>query len=183
MLTVPVLPLNRCSPAGPSAGYRPCRNDGLPWRNCGQNALLDKLDAFRHLTLDGTARVWVVKNLTPILLRVLKTPRKLSAGRRTPEITTRHVVVIREGSAARNLNALAPLINELTARNACSVPMTVTRGKSPIRTHRCLNSPPDRTTQCTAALAYRVASWSTARHFGLNHLGYWHPASRPISSC
>ncbi|STP63295.1 adenine deaminase [Escherichia coli] len=43
----------------------------------GQNALLDKLDAFRHLTLDGHCPGLGGKNLTPILLRVLKTATKV----------------------------------------------------------------------------------------------------------
>lgn len=58
----------------------------------GQNALLDKLDAFRHLTLDGHCPVWVVKNLTPILLRDIENCHEsyhLEEGSR--EITTRQV--------------------------------------------------------------------------------------------
>ncbi len=58
----------------------------------GQNALLDKLDAFRHLTLDGHCPGLGGKDLTPILLRVLKTATKVISWKRTPEITTRHVV-------------------------------------------------------------------------------------------
>ncbi|SPW60767.1 adenine deaminase [Escherichia coli] len=59
----------------------------------GQNALLDKLDAFRHLTLDGHCPGLGGKELNAyIAAGIEKLPRKLSVGRRTPEIATRHVI-------------------------------------------------------------------------------------------
>lgn len=93
-------------------------------------------------------------------------------------------LMIREGSAARNLNALAPLINEFNSPQC----MLCTDDRNPweIAHEGHIDALIRRLIEqhnVPLHVAYRVASWSTARHFGLNHLGLLAPASRPISSC
>ena len=78
----------------------------------GQNALLDKLDAFRHLTLDGHCPGLGGKELNAYIAAGIENCHEsYQFGRRTPKLQLGMSLMIREGSAARNLNALAPLIN------------------------------------------------------------------------
>lgn len=82
----------------------------------GQNALLDKLDAFRHLTLDGHCPGLGGKELNAYIAAGIENCHEsyqLEEGRRKLQLGMS--LMIREGSAARNLNALAPLINEFNS--------------------------------------------------------------------
>ncbi|WP_170731817.1 adenine deaminase C-terminal domain-containing protein [Escherichia coli] len=75
----------------------------------GQNALLDKLDAFRHLTLDGHCPGLGGKELNAYIAAGIENCHEsyqLEEGRRKLQLGMS--LMIREGSAARNLNALAP---------------------------------------------------------------------------
>lgn len=83
----------------------------------GQNALLDKLDAFRHLTLDGHCPGLGGKELNAyITADTLKAhERFISWKKDARKLQLGMSLMIREGSAARNLNALAPLINEFNS--------------------------------------------------------------------
>ncbi len=73
----------------------------------GQNALLDKLDAFRHLTLDGHCPGLGGKELNAYITAGIENCHEsyqLEEGRRKLQLGMS--LMIREGSAARNLNAL-----------------------------------------------------------------------------
>ncbi|MGU0161706.1 amidohydrolase family protein [Escherichia coli] len=152
----------------------------------GQNALLDKLDAFRHLRWTVTAQGLGGKELNAYITAGIENCHEsyqLEEGRRKLQLGMS--LMIREGSAARNLNALAPLINEFNSPQCMLCTDDRTRGRSPqMKEHidalirRLIEQH-----NVPLHVAYRVASWSTARHFGLNHLGLPAPASRPISSC
>lgn len=151
----------------------------------GQNALLDKLDAFRHLTLDGHCPGLGGKELNAYITAGIENCHEsyqLEEGRRKLQLGMS--LMIREGSAARNLNALAPLINEFNSPQC----MLCTDDRNPweIAHEGHIDALIRRLIEqhnVPLHVAYRVASWSTARHFGLNHLGLLAPASRPISSC
>lgn len=97
-------------------------------------------------------------------------------------------LMIREGSAARNLNALAPLINEFNSPQC----MLCTDDRNPweIAHEGHIDALIRRLIEqhnVPLHVAYRVASWSTARHFGLNHLGLLAPRQagryRPVERC
>lgn len=88
-------------------------------------------------------------------------------------------LMIREGSAARNLNALAPLINEFNSPQC----MLCTDDRNPweIAHEGHIDALIRRLIEqhnVPLHVAYRVASWSTARHFGLNHLGLLAPGKQ-----
>ncbi|XNM84433.1 amidohydrolase family protein [Escherichia coli] len=85
----------------------------------------------------------------------------------------------RERSAARNLNALAPLINEFNSPQC----MLCTDDRNPweIAHEGHIDALIRRLIEqhdVPLHVAYRVASWSTARHFGLNHLGLLAPGEQ-----
>ncbi len=87
--------------------------------------------------------------------------------------------MIREGSAARNLNALAPLINKFNSPQC----MLCTDDRNPweIAHEGHIDALIRRLIEqhnVPLHVAYRVASWSTARRFGLNHLGLLAPGKQ-----
>lgn len=146
----------------------------------GQNALLDKMDAFRHLTLDGHCPGLNGKSLNAYIAAGIENCHesyRLEEGRRKLQLGM--VLMIREGSAARNLNALAPLVNEMNSPQC----MLCTDDRNPweiaheghidvlIRRLILQHNVP-------LHVAYRVASWSAARHFGLHHLGLLAPGKQ-----
>lgn len=146
----------------------------------GQNALLDKLDAFRHLTLDGHCPGLGGKELNAYIAAGIENCHEsyqLEEGRRKLQLGMS--LMIREGSAARNLNALAPLINEFNSPQC----MLCTDDRNPweIAHEGHIDALIRRLIEqhnVPLHVAYRVASWSTARHFGLNHLGLLAPGKQ-----
>lgn len=146
----------------------------------GQNALLDKLDAFRHLTLDGHCPGLGGKELNAYITAGIENCHEsyqLEEGRRKLQLGMS--LMIREGSAARNLNALAPLINEFNSPQC----MLCTDDRNPweIAHEGHIDALIRRLIEqhnVPLHVAYRVASWSTARHFGLNHLGLLAPGKQ-----
>lgn len=146
----------------------------------GQNALLDKIDAFRHLTLDGHCPGLNGKALNAYIAAGIENCHEsytLEEGRRKLQLGM--ALMIREGSAARNLNALAPLINDFNSPQC----LLCTDDRNPweiaheghidalIRRLILQHNVP-------LHVAYRVASWSAARHFGLHHLGLLAPGKQ-----
>lgn len=146
----------------------------------GQDALLDKLDAFRHLTLDGHCPGLGGKSLNAYIAAGIENCHEsysLEEGRRKLQLGM--ALMIREGSAARNLNALAPLINESNSPQC----MLCTDDRNPweIAHEGHIDALIRRLIEqhnVPLHIAYRVASWSAARHFGLHHLGLLAPGKQ-----
>ncbi len=146
----------------------------------GNVRILDKLDAFRHLTLDGHCPGVTGKALNAYIAAGIENCHEshtLAEGRE--KLAAGMALMIREGSAARNLNALAPLITELNSPQC----MLCTDDRNPWEIaheghidaliRRLINQH-----QVPLHVAYRVASWSPARHFGLKHLGLLAPGKQ-----
>ncbi|MDM2735429.1 adenine deaminase [Citrobacter sp. Ct235] len=146
----------------------------------GQNTLLDKMDAFRHLTLDGHCPGLSGKALNAYIAAGIENCHEsyaLEEGRRKLQLGM--ALMIREGSAARNLDALAPLINAFNSPQC----LLCTDDRNPweiaheghidalIRRLILHHNVP-------LHVAYRIASWSAARHFGLHHLGLLAPGKQ-----
>lgn len=146
----------------------------------GQDALLDKMDAFRHLTLDGHCPGMSGKVLNAYIAAGIENCHEsytLEEGRR--KLQRGMALMIREGSAARNLDALAPLINAFNSPQC----LLCTDDRNPweiaheghidalIRRLILQHNVP-------LHVAYRVASWSAAHHFGLRHLGLLAPGKQ-----
>lgn len=146
----------------------------------GQDALLDKMDAFRHLTLDGHSPGLQGKALNAYIAAGIENCHESylpEEGRRKLQLGM--ALMIREGSAARNLDALAPLINALNSPQC----MLCTDDRNPweIAHEGHIDALIRRLiTQHHVPLhiAYRVASWSAAQHFGLRHLGLLAPGKQ-----
>lgn len=146
----------------------------------GQDTLLDKMDAFRHLTLDGHCPGLSGTALNAYIAAGIENCHEsysLQEGRRKLQLGM--ALMIREGSAARNLDALAPLINESNSPQC----MLCTDDRNPWEIaheghidaliRRLINQH-----NVPLHIAYRVASWSAARHFGLHHLGLLAPGKQ-----
>ena len=146
----------------------------------GDSDIMDKLDAFRHLTLDGHSPMLSGKNLNGYLAAGIENCHEtlaLQEGRE--KLSLGMALMIREGSAARNLDTLAPLISELSSPQC----MLCTDDRNPWEIaheghinaliYRLINQH-----NIPAHVAYRVASWSAARHFGLKRLGLIAPGKR-----
>ncbi|HGV9228274.1 adenine deaminase [Citrobacter amalonaticus] len=146
----------------------------------GQDALLDKMDAFRPLTLDGHCPGLSGKALNAYIAAGIENCHEsytLEEGRR--KLQRGMALMIREGSAARNLDALAPLINAFNSPQC----LLCTDDRNPweiaheghidalIRRLILQHNVP-------LHVAYRVASWSAAHHFGLRHLGLLAPGKQ-----
>ncbi|EMN3920650.1 adenine deaminase [Citrobacter farmeri] len=146
----------------------------------GQNTLLDKMDAFRHLTLDGHCPGLSGKALNAYIAAGIENCHEsyaLEEGRRKLQLGM--ALMIREGSAARNLDALAPLINAFNSPQC----LLCTDDRNPweiaheghidalLRRLILQHNVP-------LHVAYRIASWSAARHFGLHHLGLLAPGKQ-----
>ncbi|TNV21556.1 adenine deaminase [Buttiauxella sp. B2] len=146
----------------------------------GNDTILDKIDAFRHLTLDGHSPGLRGKALNAYLCAGIENCHEthtLEEGRE--KLIAGMALMIREGSAARNLNTLAPLINAMNSPQC----MLCTDDRNPWEIaheghidaliRRLINQH-----HVPVYLAYRVASWSAARHFGLKHLGLLAPGKQ-----
>lgn len=146
----------------------------------GDETTLDKLDAFRHLTLDGHCPGVSGKMLNACVAAGIENCHEshtLAEGRE--KLAAGMALMIREGSAARNLNALAPLLSEFTSPQC----MLCTDDRNPWEIaheghidaliRRLINQH-----NVPLHVAYRVASWSPARHFGFKHLGLIAPGKQ-----
>lgn len=146
----------------------------------GNAAMLDKLDAFRDLTLDGHCPLLTGKDLNGYIAAGIENCHEtllLEEGRE--KLSLGMALMIREGSAAHNLDTLAPLITEFNSPQC----MLCTDDRNPWEIaheghinaliHRLINQH-----HIPAHVAYRVASWSAARHFGLRRLGLVAPGKQ-----
>lgn len=146
----------------------------------GRDTVLDKLDTFRHLTLDGHCPGVTGRALNAYIAAGIENCHEshtLTEGRE--KLAAGMALMIREGSAARNLNALAPLISEMNSPQC----MLCTDDRNPWEIaheghidaliRRLINQH-----NVPLHVAYRVASWSPARHFGLKHLGLIAPGKQ-----
>ncbi len=139
----------------------------------GEAETLDKLDAFRDMTLDGHCPMVTGKDLNGYIAGGIENCHESHRYEEGLEkLALGMALMIREGSAARNLDALAPLITAMSSpqcllctddRNPWEI---IHEGHMNALVYRLINQH-----QIPVHIAYRVASWSAARHFGLKNLG------------
>lgn len=139
----------------------------------GHPAMLDKLAAFSELNLDGHCPLLSGLELSGYVASGIQNCHETVSYREGKEKLTKGMaVIIREGSVAKNLDALAPLITEYSSP-LCLL-CTDDRNPHEIAKEGHLNYLVKRLIQhhkIKPHLAYRVASWSAAKHFGLRRLG------------
>lgn len=146
----------------------------------GEAETLDKLDAFRDMTLDGHCPMVTGKDLNGYIAGGIENCHESHRYEEGLEkLALGMALMIREGSAARNLDALAPLITGMSSpqcllctddRNPWEI---IHEGHMNALVYRLINQH-----QIPVHIAYRVASWSAARHFGLKNLGLVAPGKQ-----
>ena len=146
----------------------------------GESDTLDKLDAFRDMTLDGHCPMLTGKDLNGYIAGGIENCHESHRYEEGLEkLALGMALMIREGSAARNLDALAPLITPMSSpqcllctddRNPWEI---IHEGHMDALVYRLINQH-----HIPVHVAYRVSSWSAARHFGLKNLGLVAPGKR-----
>lgn len=145
----------------------------------GDPAVLEKLAAFQGRHIDGHAPLLRGARLNGYIAAGIRTEHEATTPEEALEKLSKGMtVLIREGSVCKDLHALAPILTERTApflafctddRNPLDI---AEEGHLDyvIRTAIALGAPP--------LAAYRAASWSAARAFGLHDRGLVAPGQR-----
>lgn len=139
----------------------------------GNPAMLDKLATFGQLNIDGHCPLLSGRELSAYVASGIQNCHETTNYQEGKEKLAKGMAVImREGSVAKNLDALAPLINDYSSP-LCLL-CTDDRNPHEIAKEGHINYMVKRLIQhhkIKPHLAYRVASWSAAKHFGLHRLG------------
>ena len=145
----------------------------------GDPGVLEKLAAFQGRHIDGHAPLLRGELLNGYITAGIRTEHEATTPEEALEKLSKGMtVLIREGSVCKDLHALAPILTERTApflafctddRNPLDI---AEEGHLDfiIRTAIALGAPP--------LAAYRAASWSAARAFGLHDRGLVAPGQR-----
>ncbi|MCJ2017973.1 adenine deaminase [Methylobacterium sp. E-065] len=145
----------------------------------GDSGVLEKLAAFQGRHIDGHAPLLRGERLNGYIAAGIRTEHEATTPEEALEKLSKGMtVLIREGSVCKDLHALAPILTERTApflafctddRNPLDI---AEEGHLDfiIRTAIALGAPP--------LAAYRAASWSAARAFGLHDRGLVAPGQR-----
>ncbi len=135
--------------------------------------MLDKLSAFSALNIDGHCPLVSGLELSAYTTCGIQNCHETTNYQEGKEKLAKGMtVILREGSVAKNLDALAPLITEFSS----PLCLLCTDDRNPHETAKegHINYMVKRLIQhhhIPPHLAYRVASWSAARHFSLRRLG------------
>lgn len=139
----------------------------------GAEAMHAKLAAFAGLNIDGHCPLVSGLALSGYVASGIQNCHETTNYQEGKEKLRKGMaVLIREGSVAKNLDALAPLITEISAP-LCLL-CTDDRNPHEIAKEGHINYMVKRLIEkhdVAPMLAYRVASWSAAQHFGLSRLG------------
>lgn len=139
----------------------------------GHDAVLDKLEAFSDLNIDGHAPMLQGLALSAYRCAGIQNCHEtISVEEGLEKLSKGMAVMMREGSVAKNLDNLAPLLSESSA-SLCTL-CTDDRNPYEIAEEGHLNYMVKRLIQhhgIPPHLVYRVASWSAAQQFGLRRLG------------
>ncbi|WP_413578460.1 adenine deaminase [Bdellovibrio sp. HCB290] len=144
------------------------------------NSVLDKVEEFSDLNLDGHAPLLQGKALNAYLLAGIQNCHEtvtLEEGRE--KLQKGMGLIIREGSVAKNLKTLAPLVSEFSSPQC----LLCTDDRNPFEIaheghinfiiKELINKH-----QVPVHVAYRLATYSAAKHFGLKRLGLIAPGKR-----
>lgn len=146
----------------------------------GEAAVLDKLDAFAGMNLDGHCPLlrgpWLNAYLAAGIQNCHET---VSAEEGREKLEKGMALIIREGSVAKNLATLAPLVSEFNSPQCLLC--TDDRNPHELFHEGHIDYLLRRLIQehgVPLHVAYRLASFSPARHFGLRRLGLVAPGRR-----
>lgn len=146
----------------------------------GNDEVLAKVEAFEDLNMDGHAPLLRGKALNAYLLAGIQNCHEtvtLDEGRE--KLQKGMGLIIREGSVAKNLRTLAPLVNEFSSPQC----LLCTDDRNPFEIaheghinfliKELINKH-----QVPIHVAYRLATYSAAKHFGLKRLGLVAPGKK-----
>ncbi|MFW5887380.1 MAG: amidohydrolase family protein, partial [Bacteriovoracia bacterium] len=145
----------------------------FPGVTLGVDEVLDKLEAFEGMPLDGHAPLAQGKSLNAYLAAGIDNGHETVGLEEAQEKLMKGMsIAIREGTVAKNLDSLAPVINEMNSMQC----MLCTDDRNPyeIANQGHINFLVKKLIKehnIKPHLAYRIASFSAAKHFGLKRLG------------
>ncbi|WP_415063046.1 adenine deaminase [Bdellovibrio sp.] len=142
--------------------------------------VLAKIEAFEDLNLDGHAPLLRGKSLNAYLLAGIQNCHETVTLEEGKEKLQKGMgLIIREGSVAKNLKTLAPLVNEFSSAQC----LLCTDDRNPFEIaheghinyliRELINKH-----QVPVHVAYRLATYSAAKHFGLKRLGLVAPGKK-----
>jgi adenine deaminase len=146
----------------------------------GNSEVLAKIEAFSDLNLDGHAPLLRGKALNAYLLAGIQNCHEtvtLDEGRE--KLQKGMGLIIREGSVAKNLNTLAPLVNDFSSPQCLLC--TDDRNPFEIAHEGHINYLIKQLINhhgVAVHVAYRLATYSAAKHFGLKRLGLVAPGKK-----
>lgn len=142
--------------------------------------VLDKLEAFSGMALDGHCPLLRGKELNAyIAAGISNCHETVTMEEGQEKLEKGMALIIREGSVAKNLKTLAPLVSEYNS-SQCFL-CTDDRNPFEILNEGHINYMIKRLIKDSAIpvhVAYRLASFSAAKHFGLKRLGLIAPGMR-----
>ena len=139
----------------------------------GDDPVLDKLDLFHGRPLDGHAPTLQGKMLNAYRAAGIQNCHEsITANEAKEKLRAGMAVMLREGSVAKNLSTLAPIVNSFNSHQCLLC--TDDRNPYEIYTEGHINFMVKtliQQHQFPHHLAYRLSSYSTAQHYGLKRLG------------
>ncbi|RIY34778.1 adenine deaminase [Psittacicella gerlachiana] len=146
----------------------------------GDPLVLDKMQLFSGMAIDGHAPTVSGRQLDAYLAAGVNNDHECTTKEEALEKLAKGVTVfMREASAARNLDALAPILNEYSSAAICLCTDDVTPYDMVHTGH--IDAMVRRLIQKHGVkphLAYRVSSYTTAQHYGLRRLGLIAPGKK-----
>lgn len=146
----------------------------------GNEAVLDKIEEYSDLNLDGHCPMLRGKALNAYIAAGIQNCHEtVSADEGKEKLQKGMSLIIREGSVAKNLKTLAPLVTEFNSPQ-CFL-CTDDRNPYEILKEGHINymiRKMIKELKMPVHVAYRLASFSAARHFGLKRLGLIAPGKQ-----
>jgi adenine deaminase len=146
----------------------------------GDDSVLDKLTAFSDLNLDGHCPMVRGKALNAYIAAGIQNCHEtITIEEGKEKLQKGMALIIREGSVAKNLKTLAPLVTEFNSpqcflctddRNPFEI---LEEGHINYLVRKMINE-----LKVPVHVAYRLSSYSAAKHFGLKRLGLVAPGKK-----
>lgn len=137
------------------------------------DAVLDKLEAYSDLNLDGHSPLLRGKALNAYIAAGIQNCHEtVTQDEGREKLQKGMALIIREGSVAKNIKTFAPLVSEFNSmqcllctddRNPFEI---LEEGHINYMIKKMINE-----SKMPAHTAYRLSSYSAAKHFGLKRLG------------
>lgn len=146
----------------------------------GNDDVLDKLEAYSDLNLDGHSPLLRGKALNAYIAAGIQNCHEtVTRDEGREKLQKGMALIIREGSVAKNIKTLAPLVSEFNSmqcllctddRNPFEI---LEEGHINYMIKKMINE-----MKMPAHVAYRLSSYSAAKHFGLKRLGLIAPGKQ-----